>query len=55
MNKDKEMPDNRRARVIQILLEKVRHNLDVLFDFDLSSKEFKENYGVTKDELKEVI
>ena len=48
------MTDQRRTQVYEILITKMRNNLDVLFDFTLSDKEFKETYKVTKAELKEI-
>jgi hypothetical protein len=47
--------ENRKAKIIEILMRKVKNNLDVLFDFNLRGKAFKETYGVTKKELSEVI
>ena len=49
------MKNKRIEEVQEILLRKVKNNLDVLFDFTLSDKEFKDIYKVSKKELKSVI
>lgn len=49
------MKDKRKYAVYEILMNKVRNNLDSLFDFSLSEKEFKESYKATKKEIKEAI
>lgn len=55
-NLTKEEKQSLRKSIVQdILISKVRNNLDSLFDFELTDKEFKENYGATKKEIREII
>lgn len=41
--------------IINLIVKKAFSNLDSLFNFTLTEKEFKLSYGFTKKEIKEVL
>ena len=49
------MKDDIKNAIMFSIINKVRNNIDALYDFSLDDIEFKENYKYTKKQIKQVV